>query len=87
MGDHIARAEEFEKKAEKKLSSWGFFGSKHEDAAELFDKSANSYKLGKSCEFSPFYFLYFLAIGYFLCHFPYWSVCLPRKCNWNDNHS
>ncbi|BBG98103.1 alpha-soluble NSF attachment protein 2 [Prunus dulcis] len=48
MGDHIARAEEFEKKAEKKLSSWGFFGSKHEDAAELFDKSANSYKLGKS---------------------------------------
>ncbi|XP_050151415.1 alpha-soluble NSF attachment protein 2-like [Malus sylvestris] len=48
MGDHLARAEEFEKKAEKKLNSWGFFGSKHEDAAELFDKSANSYKLAKS---------------------------------------
>ncbi|XP_059459246.1 alpha-soluble NSF attachment protein 2 [Corylus avellana] len=50
MGDQIARAEEFEKKAEKKLSSWGLFGSKYEDAADLFDKAANSFKLGKSWE-------------------------------------
>jgi hypothetical protein len=49
MGDQIARAEEFEKKAEKKLSGWGLFGSKYEDAADLFDKAANSFKLGKSC--------------------------------------
>ncbi|XP_027110681.1 alpha-soluble NSF attachment protein [Coffea arabica] len=48
MGDQIARAEEFEKKAEKKLGGWGFFGSKHEDAADLFDKAANAYKLAKS---------------------------------------
>ncbi|KAK4579624.1 hypothetical protein RGQ29_029339 [Quercus rubra] len=48
MGDQIARAEEFEKKAEKKLSGWGLFGSKYEDAADLFDKAANSFKLGKS---------------------------------------
>ncbi|KAH1263362.1 Alpha-soluble NSF attachment protein 2 [Glycine max] len=48
MGDHLARAEDFENKAEKKLSSWGLFGSKFEDAADLFDKSANSYKLAKS---------------------------------------
>ncbi|EPS71419.1 hypothetical protein M569_03331 [Genlisea aurea] len=48
MGDHVARGEEFEKKAEKKLSGWGIFGSKYEDAADLFDKAANSYKLGKS---------------------------------------
>lgn len=48
MGDHVARAEEFEKKAEKKLNSWGLFGSKFEDAADLFDKSANSFKLAKS---------------------------------------
>ncbi|KHN38559.1 Alpha-soluble NSF attachment protein 2 [Glycine soja] len=41
-------AEDFENKAEKKLSSWGLFGSKFEDAADLFDKSANSYKLAKS---------------------------------------
>lgn len=52
MGDFIAKADEFEKKAEKKLGGWGFFGSKHEDAAELFDKAANSYKLAKSCESS-----------------------------------
>ncbi|KAL0003463.1 hypothetical protein SO802_017244 [Lithocarpus litseifolius] len=48
MGDQIARAEDFEKKAEKKLSGWGLFGSKYEDAADLFDKAANSFKLGKS---------------------------------------
>ncbi|KAH6773892.1 alpha-soluble NSF attachment protein 2 [Perilla frutescens var. hirtella] len=48
MGDHIAKGEDFEKKAEKKLSGWGIFGSKYEDAADLFDKAANSFKLAKS---------------------------------------
>ncbi|WCJ19977.1 Alpha-soluble NSF attachment protein [Euphorbia peplus] len=48
MGDQIGRAEDFEKKAEKKLSGWGLFGSKYEDASDLFDKAANSYKLAKS---------------------------------------
>ncbi|XP_009784206.1 alpha-soluble NSF attachment protein-like [Nicotiana sylvestris] len=48
MGDQIARGEEFEKKAEKKLSGWGLFGSKHDDAADLFDKAANCFKLAKS---------------------------------------
>ncbi|KAL9316203.1 hypothetical protein ACSQ67_017204 [Phaseolus vulgaris] len=48
MGDHLARAQDFEGKAEKKLSGWGLFGSKFEDAADLFDKSANSFKLAKS---------------------------------------
>ncbi|XP_019415244.1 PREDICTED: alpha-soluble NSF attachment protein 2-like [Lupinus angustifolius] len=48
MGDQLAKAEEFEKKAEKKLTGWGLFSSKYEDAADLFDKSANSFKLAKS---------------------------------------
>ncbi|KAM7276887.1 hypothetical protein ACFE04_018753 [Oxalis oulophora] len=48
MGDQLGRAEEFEKKAEKKLTGWNLFGSKYEDAADLFDKAANSYKLSKS---------------------------------------
>ncbi|KAL0401124.1 UNVERIFIED_CONTAM: Alpha-soluble NSF attachment protein [Sesamum latifolium] len=48
MGDHLARADDFEKKAEKKLSGWGLFGSKYEDAADLFEKAANAYKLAKS---------------------------------------
>ncbi|XP_050385883.1 alpha-soluble NSF attachment protein 2 [Argentina anserina] len=48
MADQIAKAEDFERKAEKKLSGWGLFSSKYEDAAELFDKAANSYKLAKS---------------------------------------
>ncbi|XP_078439905.1 alpha-soluble NSF attachment protein 2 [Wolffia australiana] len=48
MADHLAKGEEFEKKAEKKLAGWGLFGSKYEDAAELLDRAANSYKLAKS---------------------------------------
>ncbi|KAE8718480.1 Alpha-soluble NSF attachment protein [Hibiscus syriacus] len=48
MGDQLAIGEEFEKKAEKKLSGWSLFDSKHEDAAELFDKAANCFKLAKS---------------------------------------
>ncbi|MED6107855.1 hypothetical protein PIB30_018139 [Stylosanthes scabra] len=48
MADQLSKAEEYEKKAEKKLNGWGFFGSKYEDAADLFDKAANSFKLAKS---------------------------------------
>ncbi|XP_060213005.1 alpha-soluble NSF attachment protein-like [Lycium barbarum] len=48
MGDQIARGEEFLKKAEKKLNGWGLFGSKYDDASDLFDKAANCFKLSKS---------------------------------------
>ncbi|KAF8036840.1 hypothetical protein BT93_C2532 [Corymbia citriodora subsp. variegata] len=48
MADQLARGEEYDKKAEKKLNSWGLFGSKYEDAADLFDKAANCFKLAKS---------------------------------------
>ncbi|RDX79196.1 hypothetical protein CR513_40413 [Mucuna pruriens] len=48
MTDQLSKAEEFAKKAEKKLSGWGLFGSKYEDAADLFDKAANSFKLAKT---------------------------------------
>ncbi|XP_022774310.1 alpha-soluble NSF attachment protein 2-like [Durio zibethinus] len=48
MGDQLVRGEEFENKAERKLSSWGLFGSKYEDASDLFDKAANCFKLAKS---------------------------------------
>ncbi|KAL2500407.1 Alpha-soluble NSF attachment protein 2 [Forsythia ovata] len=49
MGDHqMAKGEEFERKAEKKVTGWGLFGSKHEDAADLYQKAANSFKLAKS---------------------------------------
>lgn len=33
--------------AEKKLKGFGFFGNKYEDAAELFEKAANNFKLAK----------------------------------------
>ncbi|KAJ4833888.1 hypothetical protein Tsubulata_048063 [Turnera subulata] len=48
MGDQVARGDDFEKRAEKKLTGWGLFGSKYEDAADLFEKAANCYKLAKS---------------------------------------
>ncbi|KAG9457016.1 hypothetical protein H6P81_001524 [Aristolochia fimbriata] len=48
MADQFAKGEEWEKKAEKKLSGWGLFGSKHEDAADLYDKAANCFKLAKN---------------------------------------
>ena len=62
MADHIAKGQEFEKKAEKKMRGWALFGSKYEDAAELYEKSANSFKLAKSC----------------LYHFCFFSLCLLR---------
>ena len=47
--DLVAKGDDLEKKAEKKLNGWGIFGSKYEDAADLFDKAANNFKLAKSC--------------------------------------
>lgn len=55
MGDQIAKGQDFEAKADKKLTGWAIFGSKHEDAAELFEKAANSYKLAKSCNYDHLY--------------------------------
>jgi alpha-soluble NSF attachment protein len=34
--------------ADKKLKSFGFFGNKYEEAAELLEKAANNFKLGKA---------------------------------------
>ncbi|KAL8161060.1 hypothetical protein V2J09_012549 [Rumex salicifolius] len=48
MADQLARGEDFERKAEKKLTGWGIFGNKHEDAADLYEKAANCFKLAKS---------------------------------------
>ncbi|KAJ1387602.1 Tetratricopeptide-like helical domain superfamily, partial [Sesbania bispinosa] len=49
MADHIVKGQELANKAENKLlCCCALFGSNYEDAAELFRKSANSFKLGKS---------------------------------------
>lgn len=53
MGDSAARAAELVKKAEKKLNSFGFFGNKYEDAAELLEKAAVQLKLAQACAASP----------------------------------
>jgi len=82
MADHLARAEDFDSKAEKKLSGWGLFGSKYDDAADLFDKAANSYKLSKSCianRFSPYdsSFYFSLFDHYFPC---FVNFIIPKRC-------
>ncbi|XP_031477942.1 alpha-soluble NSF attachment protein 2-like [Nymphaea colorata] len=43
-----SKGDEFLKKAEKKISGWGIFGSKYEDAADLYEKAANQFKLAKA---------------------------------------
>ncbi|KAJ4755006.1 Alpha-soluble NSF attachment protein [Rhynchospora pubera] len=50
MGDFEAKGDDLERKAEKKLAGWGIFGSKQEDAADLYDKAANQFKLAKKWE-------------------------------------
>ncbi|MED6156062.1 hypothetical protein PIB30_063880 [Stylosanthes scabra] len=48
MGDNLEKGQDYEQKAEKKLGGWGLFGSKYDDAADLFERAANCYKLAKS---------------------------------------
>ncbi|EFJ20447.1 hypothetical protein SELMODRAFT_109073 [Selaginella moellendorffii] len=48
MGDYEEKAQEYEKKAEKKLKGWNLLGGKYDDAAEYLEKAANNYKLAKS---------------------------------------
>ncbi len=43
MADREAKAAEFERKADKKLSGWAVSSTKYDDAAELFEKVANSF--------------------------------------------
>lgn len=54
MGDPAARASELMKKADKKLNSFGLFGmgSKYDDAAEMYERAANQFKLAKACKFT-----------------------------------
>eukprot|EP00951_Prasinocladus_malaysianus_P038025 scaffold413571_cov39-Prasinocladus_malaysianus.AAC.1 len=44
-----AKGRDFVAKANKKLKGWAIFGNKYEEAAELLEKAANQFKLGKSC--------------------------------------
>eukprot|EP00877_Chromochloris_zofingiensis_P013287 jgi/Chrzof1/8211/Cz03g01200.t1 len=48
MADSVAKGDELFAKADKKLKSFGFFGNKFEEAAELLEKAGNYYKLGKA---------------------------------------
>lgn len=48
MADAENKAREYVVKAEKKLKSFGFFGNKYEDAADLLEKAGNQFKLAKN---------------------------------------
>lgn len=49
MADFQAKARDYAAKADKKMKSFSFFGNKYEDAADLYEKAANQYKLAKAC--------------------------------------
>ena len=50
--DYGAKAQELVAKADKRLKSFSLFGgNKYEDAAELYEKAANQFKLAKACGF------------------------------------
>lgn len=73
MADHMARGQQLANEAEKKLlcCCFAFFDSNYEDAAELFRKSATSFKLAKSCLFQVsshtlIFFTVFLISLFFL---------------------
>jgi alpha-soluble NSF attachment protein len=61
MGDYAGRGADLMKRADKKLNSFGLFanfsGSKYDDAAELYEKAANQFKLAKACKWTAFHFL------------------------------
>jgi alpha-soluble NSF attachment protein len=50
MSEYGGKAEELVRKADKKLTSFSFFGNKYEDAAELYEKAVTQYKLAKLCK-------------------------------------
>ena len=51
MADYAAKAQEWAAKADKRLKSFSLFGgNKYEDAAEMYEKAANQFKLAKACE-------------------------------------
>lgn len=50
MADFAAKAQQYVAQGDKKLRSFGFFGNKYEEAADLYEKGANQYKLAKACE-------------------------------------
>lgn len=49
--DYAAKAADLAGKADKRLKAFSLFGSgnKYEEAAELFEKAGNQYKLAKAC--------------------------------------
>ncbi len=50
MSDFESKARDYVAKGDKKLKSFGFFGNKYEEAADLYEKGANQFKLAKACE-------------------------------------
>ena len=48
--DYAAKAADWAAKADKRLKSFSLFGgNKYEEAAEMYEKAANQYKLAKAC--------------------------------------
>lgn len=77
----MAKADDFERKAEKKLNSWGLFSSKYEDAADLYEKAGNCYKLAKTCNSLILICMEYLQASnpFFVFFFSTIPIALTRK--------
>lgn len=49
MADFETKARQYVAQGDKKLRSFGFFSNKYEEAADLYEKGANQFKLAKAC--------------------------------------
>ena len=48
--DYAGKAQELATRADKRLKSFSLFGgNKYEEAAEMYEKAANQFKLAKAC--------------------------------------
>jgi alpha-soluble NSF attachment protein len=50
MSEFMSRAKGYVAQGDRKLLSLGWFSNKYEEAAELFEKGANQFKLAKACK-------------------------------------
>ena len=49
MSEYLSKAKSLASQGDRKLLTLGWFSNKYEEAAELYEKAANQFKLAKAC--------------------------------------
>ena len=50
MSEFMSRGKSYVSQGDRKLLAFGWFSNKYEEAADLFERGANQFKLAKACE-------------------------------------